>query len=482
MNFLETRVYSIEKYPTFQQAINNKFKSSSKVYFSVFLDEFNTEEIDRFSIVKKEDEDVLSFSLRYLNKVNSLEEELEDGFHVFLQECSEVFHKVLDSDFRVQPEHLRELGEFYNQILVYNGQDHPFDYFVSHSLAKMDKSGFLIQDHPKYSGRFTLLMCDSTEIFKLKYLLYIGLRDDLNKIYHFGQGKALLEDFLNESSVPLALFNAFDDLIIHNKPFRDMNLLSTETLKLDNGQKIENSNFFYTIKREELVLEGAKFSLIIFLKEISFSDKYINSDELGIITSSIAHELNNPIGGILSGAEVLLSLSPKENIDERELLDEVKKSAKRCSALIKTFLGFSRKVIEDDEESDLGESVSQAGMLLRTRLVENNIIFKFEMDQIKEKKIKNQSVWTMILYIMFSNILNMILRKKLVSGKTTNSVSIVFTRNNRAMFFSTSERLSKSIYDELLLSPFFFHLLEQENLNLELEEDKIVFINENLDS
>ncbi len=482
MNFLETRVYSIDKYPEFHQAINKKFKSSTQIYFSVYLDESVGEEIDRFSIIKKDDEGTLSFNLRYLNKLTLLEEELEEGFALFLNKCSDVFQSVLDSEFKVEEEHLKELGEFYNNILVYNGQDHPFEYFVKHSLAKVDKNGSLIQDHLKFSGKFSLLKIENEKLFILKYLLYLGLRDDLNKIHHFGQGKSLLEDFLNESSVPLALFNSFDDLIIHNKPFRDMNLLSTETLKFSNGQKIENSNFLYTIKREEIALEGAKFSLIIFLKEISFSDKYINSDELGIITSSIAHELNNPIGGVLSGAEVLLSLSPKENKDERELLEEVKKSAKRCSALIKTFLGFSRKVIEDEEESSLVESVHQAGTLLRTRLVENNIIFKFEMNDIKQEKIKNQSVWTMILYIMFSNILNMILRKKLVSGKTINLVSITFTKSNQAMYFSTSESLSKNIYDELLLSPFFFHLLEQEKLNLDLEDEKIVFTSENLDN
>ncbi len=478
MNFLETKIYSIDKYPDFKKTITRNLKSSTEIFFSIYFDEQSAEDEDQFSIIKNEKEKIVSFQLRYLNKINQLEKKLEEDYHIFLESCEELFKNVIDGEYNVQPGYLEELGDFYNKILVYGGQEHPFKYFVKHSLSSEDKEGKFVKDHPKYSSRFTLLNFENEEIFKLKYLLYIGLRDDLNKIYHFGQAKVLLEDFLNESSVPLALFNSFDDLIIHNKPFRDMNLLSTETLKLKNGQKIENSNYFYTIKREDLLLEGSNFSLIIFLKEISFSDKYINSDELGIITSSIAHELNNPIGGILSGAEVLLSLSQKEDKDEIELLEEVRKSARRCSALIKTFLGFSRKVIEDDEESELIESVHQAGTLLRTRLVENNIIFKFEMDEIKQEKIKNQSVWTMILYIMFSNILNMVLRKKLVSGRSINSVSIQFSIKNQAIYFSTSESLSKSIYDELLLSPFFFHLLEQENLSIEFEDDRIVFINE----
>jgi len=481
MNFLETRVYSIEKFPDFHKSIPKSYKSATKVYFSVYLDEQEQEE-DDFSIVKSNDEEILSFNLRFLNKLNSLEEKLEQDFFNFLSTSEEVFTKVLDNDLKMDQEKLEKLGEFYNKLLVYSGQEHPFLYFIRHSSAKEEVSGNFIYDHPRYSGKFAFLLMEDQLQFQIEYLQFISLRDDLNKIYYFGQAKTLLEDFLNESSVPLALFNSFDDLIIHNRPFRDMNLLSTDTLKLKNAQKIENSNYVYTIKREELVLEGSKFSLIIFLKEISFSDKYINSDELGIITSSIAHELNNPIGGILSGAQVLLSLSAQDNENEKELLEEVKKSARRCSALIKTFLGFSRKVIEDDEESELIEAVHQASTLLRTRLVENNIILKLEMDLIKNEKIKNQSVWTMILYIIFSNILNMILRKKLVSGKTINSVSIKFSLENGSIYLGTSENLSKNIYDELLLSPFFFHLLEQESLRLDLEGDKIVFINESLES
>ena len=65
--------------------------------------------------------------------------------------------------------------------------------------------------------------------------------------------------------------------------------------------------------------------------------KSVSSEELGIISSSIAHELNNPLGGILAGLSVLL-LEDLE-MENRLSLEEMKRGTERCRQLINIFLG-----------------------------------------------------------------------------------------------------------------------------------------------
>jgi two-component system NtrC family sensor kinase len=56
----------------------------------------------------------------------------------------------------------------------------------------------------------------------------------------------------------------------------------------------------------------------------------------------VAHEINNPLGGILAFAQILLreSCPPEE---QREYLREIEKSAFRCKAIVEALLRFSRQ-------------------------------------------------------------------------------------------------------------------------------------------
>jgi signal transduction histidine kinase/PAS domain-containing protein len=96
------------------------------------------------------------------------------------------------------------------------------------------------------------------------------------------------------------------------------------------------------IRYERQILESAKMA------------------ELGTIGSSIAHELNNPLGGMLSFLQ-LIKMDLKGAEPWYEDIDEMEKGARRCRDIVQSLLGFTRKSRNDIVELiDLNETIEQA--------------------------------------------------------------------------------------------------------------------------
>lgn len=83
--------------------------------------------------------------------------------------------------------------------------------------------------------------------------------------------------------------------------------------------------------------------------------------ELGTIGSSIAHELNNPLGGMLSFLQ-LIKMDLKGDEPWAEDIDEMEKGARRCRDIVQSLLGFTRKSSTEDiiENLDLRDVIEQA--------------------------------------------------------------------------------------------------------------------------
>src|SRR6185312_3827248 len=69
--------------------------------------------------------------------------------------------------------------------------------------------------------------------------------------------------------------------------------------------------------------------------------------ELGTIGSSIAHELNNPLGGMLSFLQLIL-MDLKKNEPYYSEIKEMEQAVLRCRDIVQNLLSFARK-------QDIGE-------------------------------------------------------------------------------------------------------------------------------
>ena len=98
---------------------------------------------------------------------------------------------------------------------------------------------------------------------------------------------------------------------------------------------------------------------------------------IGKLAATVAHEINNPLFGILTYARLVLRELLKHEIPERdemaEQLQTIERESKRCGDLVKTLLTFSRQAPSIRQPNDLNTVVHRAVLLVQHKLAMQNI-------------------------------------------------------------------------------------------------------------
>lgn len=182
------------------------------------------------------------------------------------------------------------------------------------------------------------------------------------------------------------------------------------TLKADTSQ---SENPSYEIRWHPFELPHSKEQLfLIFIKDITDQiqkEKILNESsklsELGLIGSSIAHELNNPIGGIYSFLQ-LIQMDVKNQPELSDDIEEMLRAARKSRDIVQSLLGFARKesnaeahpfiLIEVLERSaEIAKQRAEGmGMSIQTRLENSNIMLQGHPERLQ---LALQSVFTTAL-------------------------------------------------------------------------------------
>ena len=161
----------------------------------------------------------------------------------------------------------------------------------------------------------------------------------------------------------------------------------------DNAMFEVNSRPLHQAERRESTLtEAADSALLVHLYRdvtttVRFEKRIVESSkmaELGTIGSSIAHQLNNPIGGMLSHIQLLLmdlkTLDFKGKDDLYKELKEMESGTRRCAEIVRDLLGFTRRADEHEaHDHDLAEIVEQAIKITELQTRSRGIRFKLEV-------------------------------------------------------------------------------------------------------
>jgi two-component system NtrC family sensor kinase len=101
---------------------------------------------------------------------------------------------------------------------------------------------------------------------------------------------------------------------------------------------------------------------------------------IGKLAATVAHEINNPLFGILTYARLVMREVLKSDMPARddlvEQLQTIERESKRCGELVKSLLTFSRQTPSIREPNDLNTVVHRAVVLVQHKLAMQNIVLE----------------------------------------------------------------------------------------------------------
>lgn len=101
---------------------------------------------------------------------------------------------------------------------------------------------------------------------------------------------------------------------------------------------------------------------------------------LGRMAAGVAHEINNPLTGIVTFAHLLYNHTPADSPEQKDLAVIIEQ-ANRCSKIIKGLLGFARATESDQTQTDINEVLDTALQMVNTKADFLNIHLDVKTDK-----------------------------------------------------------------------------------------------------
>lgn len=104
---------------------------------------------------------------------------------------------------------------------------------------------------------------------------------------------------------------------------------------------------------------------------------------LGKLSATVAHELNNPLEGILTYSKLITKKLSKANEDKRhddliKFTTLISDESARCGRIVKDLLVFSHDSVHDSQQNRISELIDKALLLINHHLQINNIVLEKE--------------------------------------------------------------------------------------------------------
>ena len=105
---------------------------------------------------------------------------------------------------------------------------------------------------------------------------------------------------------------------------------------------------------------------------------------IGKLAAVVAHEINNPLAGILTYAKLLkkrMSREPEPNAETISMLDLVESESRRCGEIVKNLMTFARPTSMNLEPSDLNAVIDRCVRLVQHQMKLKNVELHLNVNQ-----------------------------------------------------------------------------------------------------
>jgi two-component system NtrC family sensor kinase len=138
--------------------------------------------------------------------------------------------------------------------------------------------------------------------------------------------------------------------------------------------RVELQDWGITLEKK---IEEATRELHIAQAEAARGEKLAS---VGLLAAGIAHELNNPLTGVLTFSHLVRKELPDDS-PQAEDLDLVIQETKRCAAIIRRLLDFAREKTPERKYVDLNELIEDSVQLIEQPAHAEDIEIELELDR-----------------------------------------------------------------------------------------------------
>jgi len=196
----------------------------------------------------------------------------------------------------------------------------------------------------------------------------VNIRD----IYPGDDARVIMEKMRSSEHGKEGIIRSYKQLAVR-KDGSTIPILLNASIVYEEDREIATIGFFHDLTetiRMESELEKAQTQLLQSEKMSS----------LGKLAAGVAHQLNNPLGGITLFSQLMLEEHEFSDKAREDLL-RIKNDAERCSSIVKELLEFARQTRREVKLHNINEIIARTLFLLCNQALFQNIVIVENYDE-----------------------------------------------------------------------------------------------------
>lgn len=122
-------------------------------------------------------------------------------------------------------------------------------------------------------------------------------------------------------------------------------------------------------------------------------------EAIGVLASGVAHEINNPINGIMNYAQLILD--NEKNGDSAEYASEIIRETERVSTIVTNLLHFSRQEKQSHSPARIEDIIQHTLSLIRTLFRRDQIILELDVpEDLPSLKCRSQQIEQVLMNLL----------------------------------------------------------------------------------